>query len=430
MGKTSQGIFRIVATHGLGAIYFFALCYVYIAEMQPIFGYLGFEGSFDLYRALLGYVLTVVFLAYILNCRKAQGFFLSIIYCFFFVPTAVYFSCGAGTGTHLLLMCSGVFIVCAASSIQCPEISISEGRIEQYVKALTALIALYFISVILQGGLQNFNLDLADVYIFREDAANQLHPIYSYISPAVGKIAIPMLAAIGMHLRKNSLVVLAAIAGIMQFGLTSHKGPAVYIFLTLTIYLLAKKGKPTTLIALMAVGVSLAELDFVLSRNLDYVPWFSALMVQRVLMTPPLLDGYFIEYFGAHEHYFWAMSKISLGLVSTKYIETSPYVIGSYYFGDDSMSANTGWIGSGFAEAGVIGILIYSVFIGCLISILSGQARKIGPPLVIGISAPLFLSICVSVDPMTALLTHGLVVLLVALFAFPRQAPLLAASKL
>jgi len=74
------------------------------------------------------------------------------------------------------------------------------------------------------------------------------------------------------------------------------------------------------------------------------------------------------------------------------------------------MSANAGWIGSGYANAGMFGVYLYSVMIGLFFSFLNAYGRKLGGRLVITLfTIPVF-TLLRSSDLTTMFLTHGLLI--------------------
>ena len=83
------------------------------------------------------------------------------------------------------------------------------------------------------------------------------------------------------------------------------------------------------------------------------------------------------------------------------------------------MSANAGMIGSGFSNAGVIGVAIYAMAIGFLISVLNAYGRRIGHAFVTAASLSTLFNLVTSTDLITAILTHGLLLLLLLLALFP-----------
>jgi hypothetical protein len=70
-----------------------------------------------------------------------------------------------------------------------------------------------------------------------------------------------------------------------------------------------------------------------------------------------------------------------MGLMSYPYDLPSPRVIGYFYYNNERTAANTGWVASGFGNAGLVGVVIYSILLGLLISYLNTATKKYQRPL-------------------------------------------------
>jgi hypothetical protein len=94
---------------------------------------------------------------------------------------------------------------------------------------------------------------------------------------------------------------------------------------------------------------------------------------------------------------------------------SSPNLIGYQYFGLEDTSANTGWIGSGFANAGIAGVFLYSILIAALLGVLNTYSEKLGGGVITALFSTIFLTLILSADFATSLLTHGLIAAIVLL---------------
>jgi hypothetical protein len=149
------------------------------------------------------------------------------------------------------------------------------------------------------------------------------------------------------------------------------------------------------------------------------VALLNSYLVRRGFFVPPLLDQAYIDFFKEQPKYYWSTSRMGLGFVENPYEKTAPFLVGEAVFGKPDMSANTGIIGSGFSQAGIPGVMIYSLLTGILIAYLNACGRSAGHALVVSISAPVILAITTSTDFTTALLSHGLILLLLILTLLP-----------
>ena len=100
----------------------------------------------------------------------------------------------------------------------------------------------------------------------------------------------------------------------------------------------------------------------------------------------------------------------------------SVFMIGYNFYGDMEISANTGWIGSGFANFRIYGVIIYSVILGSILAYFSALGDRIGQKFVFGATFVVVITLFSSTDLTTALLTHGLLALLFIMLFFRENA--------
>jgi hypothetical protein len=134
-----------------------------------------------------------------------------------------------------------------------------------------------------------------------------------------------------------------------------------------------------------------------------------------------MLDGIYIEFFKENVKYYWSFSKIMSWAIDSHYEAPAPFVIGYEYFLDMDMSANTGVIGSGFSNAGFLGVSAYSVIMGLMLSLLNSYGKVIGHVFVASSSVVIFFTIISTTDLSTAVLSHGLLLLVIFLAIMPQD---------
>ena len=97
----------------------------------------------------------------------------------------------------------------------------------------------------------------------------------------------------------------------------------------------------------------------------------------RNLILPVYLNDEYLKYFSDLKLY-WANSKVSVGLIDIplSLVQEDPSTtIGYHVFGKTTTHANTGFIGTGYMNAGLIGILIYAVVIGLCCRVIDFYAQ-------------------------------------------------------
>jgi hypothetical protein len=92
-------------------------------------------------------------------------------------------------------------------------------------------------------------------------------------------------------------------------------------------------------------------------------------------------------------------------------------VIGVEFFNNPDTFANTGWIGSGFMHAGLLGIIIYGAVIGLIFSYVArfSDYNRIRLEVLLGSIAVPVIGMLISTDLTAVLLTGGLILQLIFL---------------
>ena len=141
--------------------------------------------------------------------------------------------------------------------------------------------------------------------------------------------------------------------------------------------------------------------------------FFGSLLLRRVYFVPAQINYFYYDYFSLNSFILWAESKLTLGLIDYQYPLSMPRMIGLEYFGNEITNANTGWIGSGYAQAGLIGMIIYSVIIGIIFNTLNIFSKRVNKNIILPITIVPVFSVITSSDLPTAFLTHGLILVLI-----------------
>jgi hypothetical protein len=97
-------------------------------------------------------------------------------------------------------------------------------------------------------------------------------------------------------------------------------------------------------------------------------------------------------------------------------------LIGEDFFGKEGMNANTGWIGSGYMNAGYFGVILYAMLMGLVLRVLDNLSTRRRLGLVVSLSLLPMIAMITSADLPTGMLTHGggIVILLLHIKWFDR----------
>lgn len=406
----------------MGLLYlleFYLLNIIYKIYVNPVYEYMGFEFKENTWKICESLILIAIFVFSTPVHAKVRSFYLNFLLSTYLVPSMVLYSYADKSPYAAIVVWSAFATIYIVSAIPLPRLIIANVYTTTFMRVLAVATFCIIASYALIGGLSNFNLNLARVYDFRRDAAAALPGIFGYLSPIFGNVIIPFCIAVAMaHRRYGSVLVFLTLA-VLQFGFTAHKGVLFAPFIVIGVYyFLSRFGRYSALLMGILAGLALSLIDVMMLIRFEddaVWGWYTSLFVRRVLMIPPLLDYWYIDFFSENAKYYWSSSRISLGLVQPPYGGmTAPFVIGEFYFNNPETSANTGFIGSGYAQAGLLGTLFYAAGIGLIISFFESCGKYLGLPFTVAVTIILATSFAAT-DLLTLFLTHGLAVLILFL---------------
>jgi hypothetical protein len=391
---------------------YFLLWYGYAAFIIPIFGYSGFTwlpNKFKVVEAILG----VVFFALILpsKIKKPSDFYIHIHFLLPIVPMLVLYGAADFPREYLYFVLFSFAVVCFVRKVPIPEIKCHIIPMNIMMWSLLIIAIIFISSIIFLRGLNYINFNLLKVYKFRSLAAQNLPDIYRYLSPVIAKVLLPIALILAVYQRKWIAGCLAMIGSGMMFALTSHKGPMVYTIAVLCIYFLAKFKKyfAQLLLAGYIFGILVSLIGFFIG---NYGIILGSLIMRRGYFVPALLNFYYYDFFSKHAHTFLAQSKLTFGLVDYPYYLNTSQIIGYHYYNNELTSANTGWLGLAYMNFGFFGLLLYALIIGLLFSVVDTLTKKGELAISSAILFIPFLTLFLSSDLPTTMLTHGLIIAL------------------
>lgn len=393
-------------------ILFLAVSLNYILYVNPSSAYMGFNIDIDVIRIIFSVCIIVIFSSLTPADDSVRAFFLNIILTIQLVPSLVLYSL-AGKSTDLaFVIWVAIAIVYAVSALPMPRGRLMRINPRHLLWMLLVTTGGLIAALSFLGGFGNFNLDIRQVYEFRSAAAEALPGIFAYLMPIFSKIVIPFGLILSIYYRKYTYFFVFIAASIILFGVSNHRGIIIYPIMTIFIfYALNLSNQYSSVLILLISALVVAMIDSVLFFSIGQESiwgWYVDLFVRRGLMIPALLDYHHIEFFSENPKYFWASSRLSFGMVQNPYGIQSPNVIGEAYFNNVENAAGTGFIGSGFAQAGMVGVVLYSVGVGIVIAILQAFGRYLGLPLVAAVMIVQIATMLTATDFVTMFLTHGL----------------------
>ena len=407
-------------------IYYGILCYLYVTYLSVDWAYAGFELYIDPWSVIFSTSVLIIFAFMVPIRRDVRSILLNIFLSTYLAPLLALAAFGGHSLSSLMVAVSCSVVMFQVSRLQIPSVEFTKVTPAFFLTTIVFLSILMILLFYFFLGFKYFNLDFREVYNFREDAAENLPPLFAYLASTFSKLLIP-LGVVSALIYRMPLVALGfAAISILFFGFTSHKSMVFYPLVAAGMYyVLSRSVDYSKILMLLVVAVALCVVDITvmnLSGDESIWGWYTSLFLRRSLFVPPLLDFYYLEFFSHHQAIYWADSRLTLGLVRSPYDMTAPYVIGSAYFGDDT-GANTGFIGSGFAQAGWFGALLYSVGAGLTLALLNAHGRRQGVAFISAVTAIQMTTMFTATDFVTLFISHGVLLAFLLLGLIDRPQP-------
>lgn len=394
--------------------YFLALVIVYQNNVVVIFSHEGLIDDFRLDKFIFSSVL-IFFIALIVKFEKTPAsFFCVLVYLFIVIPSLVIYAGSNLPNYFIFVNILALFLIILTKAlitkVRPPRLCLVSQK--QLMHVISIIAPVPILVILYYSGFKYFNLDLRNVYEIRNAASESLPSVFNYINSIFSKVVLPFLIVLSLNSKSKLTLIYSFFISFLFFTFTANKSPLLYpFFVTVVYYLLGFKNPSENLIKLLIVVLIICFIDsqYFTLVNPDIGGWFSSLIARRSIFVPSLLNWFHIEFFSRNTFYYWSESRISLGLIDPPYSINSSHLIGEVYYKNIETSANTGWIGSGYANAGLLGVAVYSVLIGFVFSIIDSIAKIHGSRTTIAVFVvPIYILLTTS-DLMTSLISHGLI---------------------
>jgi len=394
------------------------LFYGYFTFIIPKYSYMGYEWHPDNLKIIEGLFFTFLISIFLSEQFKRPSDLLThLLFIFPIIPMLVMYGAASGSRdyNYVMILSFAVILLITAIPFHLQTLKITELKAGNIVWLLTSITILYIVVIILMGGYRYFNINIWKVYEYREAAAANLPAYFGYLSAITGKIMLPMLFLFSLVNRKKFLMAVSLIGSFLIFALTSHKGPLIYPIVSLVVYYIYKNRFGSYLLLLSFCTVLLFSTSGpVLGKPGDIV---GTLFLRRACFTPAKINLYYYKYFNDQAPLLWSESRITMNLLDYPYSEPSSKIVGRYIYNKE-VSANTGWLGTGYMHAGFTGMLLYAFLIGVLLKFIDMLALNKDNAFVTAITAIPIMVIALSSDIPTVMLTHGFMILLFLLSCF------------
>jgi hypothetical protein len=267
--------------------------------------------------------------------------------------------------------------------------------------------------LIIAGGHLTLKLPLGDVYAVRYLWASEGSGMSMYLFPWLANALLPLLLA---HAWKSRRFVELSALALVAYMLYTSTGMKAYLIMPVLLagVLLIAKWRPSG--AFLPAGLTVfAGLMVGLDRITGTLVWTS-LGLRRALFLPVRLTTVYLDFFSHNPQTHMSDSLLFRGWMTYPYSTSVAHVIGAY-LGQPDMGANNGLVADGFANFGTLGVLAWALLLGLLLQLLVAATESPEQRLEAWAAVTMWPVVLVSSALTTSLLTQGLALGLVGVWA-------------
>ncbi|WP_152523739.1 hypothetical protein [Stutzerimonas stutzeri] len=288
--------------------------------------------------------------------------------------------------------------------------TIQQGR---KIALSISLVFVCFLVVLYSSSGIELTLNFSDVYEVRAiNAERTAGGVLAYTNNWTYQIFNICLMAFALHYRRYIAFLVFFMVQIYFFSASGHKTVLFLPLLVLGVWLYFRKY--SSLVFVPATFGALVVMSMLSFFSLNDV-WMSSLFVRRLFYVPADLTFIYFDFFSHNEKVLWSNSILAQ-FTSYPYESDVPHVVGKY-MGKEGMAANNGFVSSGYAHAGVFGVIFYSLILGFILRFINYIASGVLPIwLAVSLTVVPLRALLISSDLFTVMLTHGLIVAIVLMF--------------
>lgn len=408
-------------------ILFILLSYSFVFNIVPVFSWFELNINFiKIFFSFLANLVIVIFLP--VDFKKPSSIFMHIQYLFPILPMLIMFGISDLSSSYMIMVLAGFYILLLTRNINLRPLHFQKISRELLIIFFFFMISIIILFEIIVNG-KSLNFNFFDIYIVRlENELTSSGGIMGYLIALTSTVFIPFLLILSLHRKSIVMIMSSLVLAIFFFGITNYKSALFYPFLVVAIYFFLSRTNPIRdlLISLLiltffsiAVFPSLTEGELIGSDFLRVS--VTALGVRRVFFEPSLINFFYYEFFKLNEFVYWSNSNLTFGLFDYPYSLDPAHQIGFYFYGTELQGANTGWLGSGYMNAGYLGVYLYAFLLGLIFSFIDSYKNLIDSKYLVAFTiSPLFV-LFLSSDFFSALLTHGIALSIILLFFISNQ---------
>lgn len=410
--KQSTGLSRIAPLLSLVILRAF-LDIVYLYYILPFWGYMGYDYEPNAGNLLIS-LAQLILVGFVLPVRivKPTDIAIVLLAALVLLPFQTFSVWGGGSKLQIFAPFLAFLVLAAVS--KGPQVRIPPIRQGPKIFEVLSFVTVFFYLALFvaRGGLAHFNLDIGQVYDFRELQKEQVQSgfLQAYLANWIYKIVLPTLTLYQFVRKRYAATAILLLTSLLFFGMSNHKTTVVFPLLAIGLWFLLARRPTSTQIIFGFLAIFSLSIGFAILLG-DHL--LASFIVRRAIFVAALNFAHYESFFATNPFIFWSNSVMS-PFLDYSYDLSTGRVISQFVGSDDN--ANSGFLASGYMHAGLFGILLYSLLLAFFLRFLDVYARPENAKIVTAVIAAPILHAYLNVDLLNAFNTHGLLLLAVLIY--------------
>lgn len=425
--RTNKAIFHDVRLLNLlfGALFIAIFRGIYVDYLLPLMGYQGYElNCTETKDIIICDILTLLPLVFYSVERRISNFFAIMVYIFMYAPAMIAIQYFWGCSYHLDYMLAFMFGM--VLFFKASHNKISRKKYYSKVENLSIMYFIifgFFCALVLLVIFRN-NLHLvsfADVYDLREDNADvgKDVPLAGYFQMWCQSFFSPLLMAVGLHRKNLRLILLGTLMSLLIYTATGLKSSIINPFVVVGFYYVMKRYMSNSIALFFPLFISILGVLF-MSSSFFTGPVasmaYGVIFMRSVGISAQLAPCY-ITVFDSHPYTYYSHINI-VNKITGMYPFSNPSMgnaVWDAYTGSDVNNANANfWLTDGTAAAGVVGVILISIFFYYLLVFLNKLSNAHEQTVVFAMLIPIVTS-ATNASIFTTILSSGLLFAIILL---------------
>lgn len=396
--------------------------YSYNNIISVIFGYYNFKNDPSSLSFFISWAFLLTLSPLIVKTFHSERIsfnIMSILIITSLVPTTTMIAYNSSYSYEYLILMYFYWLILMVLNFHFPAIVLNgKINVKSYLP-LSFLIFIFITTIIYISGVYTgfrFHFGLLDVYEIRAEAREyQVSTLLGYIVTAADNI-LPILFAYFLVKKQRTLAFIIALIVLLNFGISAVKMVPFLLFFAYIGYLFINSNKIYryavwgVLILAMLCIFEFLILDSYIITNFSLF---------RIFFIPAKLHYIYYEFFSINEFDYFRQSALKYFLDSP-YKDNIQFLMGYHDISDFTARANNGLFSDAYLNFGTIGVFTFPIIVVLILKLIEGASKNLNPKILFIITT----SVCfvlLGVPFTQALLTSGILLLILVLYTLPRN---------